>query len=119
MSQTIPNQDMLEQAQADKFARTDDLGKFLVQEIEDNFKYRNVKQPFQKLETKSGCDVLSLSQFHHDFTAAYANANLKHFVHLDQFRENSRQWLLAYDPFKADQMLQIYGRKQPQSFLIR
>ena len=63
--------------------------------------------------------MLSLSQFHYDFTAEYEATNLRQFVHLEKFRENSRQWLLAYDPFKADQMLQIYGKKQPQSFLIR
>jgi hypothetical protein len=37
-------------------------------------------------------------------------------VNHENFRENSKQWKLAYDPFASDKMLMIYGENPPQSF---
>jgi hypothetical protein len=49
----------------------------------------------------------------------YRSKNLKNFVFVENFREDSKQWRLAYDPYLAESMLQIYGKEPPQSFKIR
>ena len=41
------------------------------------------------------------------------------FVFTENFRENTKQWRLAYDPYLAESMLTIYGKEPPQSFKIR
>jgi hypothetical protein len=40
-------------------------------------------------------------------------------VFTENFKEQTKQWKLAYDPYSADKMLTIYGKTPPMSFKIR
>ena len=50
---------------------------------------------------------------------AFFKADPQKLIWHENFRENTRQWKIAYDPYKTIQMLQIYGRDPPLSFKIR
>lgn len=40
-------------------------------------------------------------------------------VFVENFREHTKQWKMAYDPYASEKMLQVYGKEPPQSFKIR
>mmetsp|Transcript_14147 Transcript_14147/g.22055 ORF Transcript_14147/g.22055 Transcript_14147/m.22055 type:complete len:100 (-) Transcript_14147:2670-2969(-) len=57
--------------------------------------------------------------FADEFLSLYKTKNLKNFVKTENFRENTKQWKMVYDPYMADKMQVIYGQKPPKSFQIR
>lgn len=48
-----------------------------------------------------------------DFLQIYRSKNLSNFVWAENFREDTKQWRLAYDPYMAESMLTIYGKDPP------
>lgn len=53
------------------------------------------------------------------FLEAYRPVRKRGMVWVENFREDSRQWRMAYDPYQHTQVLQIYGKHPPRSFQIR
>ena len=68
-----------------------------------------------------GNDVPLSSMTHRDseFSEAYEKSNQTNFILYDSFHEDTLQWKMAYDPYKAESMAQIYGTKVPPSFKKR
>jgi hypothetical protein len=53
------------------------------------------------------------------FLEQYRRVNKRDMVWIENFRENTRQWRMTYDPYQNQKILQTYGKNPPKSFKIR
>ena len=66
-------------------------------------------------------DIITTCLLHRDreFAEAYEKCSHTNFIWHDSFHEDTLQWKMAYDPYKAESMAQIYGTTVPPSFKKR
>lgn len=66
-------------------------------------------------------EVVTTTLLHRDrdFIEAYGKCRHGNFIWYDSFHEGTLQWKMAYDPYKAESMAQIYGTTVPPSFKKR
>lgn len=114
MSLRLPNDELVADARLERKNMLSDMNTFLVEQIDNDYKYANVKKPFDRLRFRT-IDNAFESDLEVDaqFRSHFERLDLSQKVKVENFKENTRQWELAYDPFKSEQMLQIYGTKQP------
>ena len=102
-----------------KYDKIQEIAEQDKREVEESFKIgRDVKAPFEKLHfcTDFGIkDDLYLERF----MEQYRKVSLRDMVWIENFREDTRQWRMTYDPFQNLKLLQTYGKQPPKSFVIR
>lgn len=64
-----------------------------IQKVRDLIKYRT-ENPFEKIKI----DGINKT-YHSEFMLHFNEQNKRNFVYTESFREDSKQWKMAYDPF--------------------
>ena len=97
-----------------------DLDEEVRDKVEFDYTYGpDFGKPFEKIFIQKQVITEDKDGSHGRFLKSYKERDLLSFVKVENFREDSRQWKVAYDPYKKDRMIQIYGKEAPQSFQIR
>lgn len=79
---------------------------------------RHVRNPFEKIHICTSYDIAD-DPYLHIFLEQYRRVPKREMVWVENFREDTRQWRMTYDPFQNQKILQTYGKKPPKSFKIR
>ena len=89
------------------------------EKVETQFKIgRNVKDPFDRLQFCSDFEMKD-DLYLERFVQQYGKVDKRNLVWIENFREDTRQWRMTYDPFQNQKLLQTYGKQPPKSFIIR
>ena len=102
LSHKIQSMDMFYSQRAERKRIIDTEVKHKKQLINDDFKFFNVKDPYAKIKYFYFGDGDS---FHQNIVEEMKERELRNFVKIENFKEDSRQWQLTYDPFSITKML--------------
>lgn len=116
LSHKIQSMDMFYNQRAERKLIIETEVKHKKQLINDDFKFFNVKDPYGKIKYFYFGEG---DAFHQSILSEMKDRELRNFVKIENFKEDTRQWQLTYDPFSITKMLQIYGDNPPHSFVIR